>query len=1228
MRRLGGFPGFHTLRLRRRQSGFPEGALCLLALVVCGCAGILSGPRVDTSGQDGQAWQALFEGYHEKAAAHLQGALAEPRGPSALALFGAGSLAYERGDSEAALAHYIDLLAAAVDGSAGDRLLASGAAARLPRLLMESPSPRAAENRLLSLPRERLPWRVQYLLATLAQDIAGRRADAVLAEEQARRSGCAFDLRLTDEAGRLPYLDLASEVVRVLPSPRTLQRVGCRFSTPALEAQPGVRVLRARIDVRGPHWIVLDSGGPALLRVDGGAWHHHADSPEATGARWSALRVELGRGSHEIELRMGSHGGALNLGLLLAPATGPDPTWKWQGGRPLDNAVFGLAFTMAAYLAGEVDDELAGAAELSSMASFSLGHVLAARVAEVDVTRPHEMNRDRARGLYLKATARDVRLARAWADVSRIELDDDRPREACEHAEKARSAAPRWWPASLQLFETLRARGLEIEADSALGKALALVQQGGGGCLAIERALRRARELAQSAEVKRLTELLLACDARSDLAVNVLRDRGDKPAALTALQRTLPTSEEPLQVRSDMAALRMEQGDAAGAAAALRPLIDWSPLDAQLRVRLADALLAMGATEEATTVLTEAMHRLPVHTSIRDAARATGLSLPLDEFRIDGGQVIRDFLASGHRYDAPGVVVLDRLVDRVFRNGARASLTHTITLVLSKEGIERAGEIAIPAGAEILTVRTRKADGTIREAQEIAGKPSISASDLSVGDFVEWETLELRQPSEVYAPGFLGDRFYFQSAEAPLDRSEYLLVVPFDLPVDLDRRAGAPEPVLISGPAGTRVLRMAGRQFPQIFPERSSVVAEDWVPSVRASSGAGLVAWSRFWADRMHTVTRASPELRDVARQIVAEAKRTSQDPAEAIVAWVNQHIEPEATLFEPATVTLARGQGNRAALVMALARVLSVRAELMLVRSLGRAPAAAPLCAQELDDFSESVVRLVRADGGVRFFNPRLRRAPFGYLSPELAGAPGFVLGDDGLLLARSAIRDGRHVTMKMQLDKEGAAAVSVNEELTGWPAVEWNELLQRVGRDRTKLRQEFEQRWLSLHFPGAELGELTTQESQNGGRQIHYTMTSPRMATREGDVLWMSPSFFHSQPGRRYFTEAQRRTPLQLGYEPPLVLEADVLLPVGARVLDLGSSGAVDLAGIRFSEERMVQVDGQGPGSASAHLYLRRRWELPLARIAPERYQEIAKKLRQVDALERSALRIEVRR
>jgi hypothetical protein len=1205
-------------------------ACLFFACFASGCAGILAGGRrLDPTTETGRAWQALVDGNTDQAMAmfgRVLGAGAQ-REPRTLALFGAGSLAYERGDDEAAVAHTLDLIgAAAASGDARDGLLVAAAAARLPQLLAELPNRHAAEEKVLALSTDRLPWRAQYLLASLAVEISRLRADVDLLERQARRLGCLSELRLAGVAGRLPYLDLSSTEVRSAKPGRALARSGCRFTTPSTDPLPGVRVLDSTIDVRaGTYQIVLDYAGPALLRVDGGPWHHHGDSPEGFGSRWSALSLALGAGRHQVELRLGSYGGPIDVGLLLAPASSrmrDDPESR-PDRSVLEEAVFDLAAALSAHMAGDVDQELVHTAALAKHPRFALGLSAAARMSATDPTRPEEMNRDRARGLYSRAVAADPHMARAWLDLARLELDNERPREATEAAQQARNAAAGWWPATLQLADALRARGLERDADAALAAALA---QGQGACAVLESGLRRAEERAMFGEQKRLASLLLACDAQSEAPVLWYRQRGDAAAAEAALRRALPTSAEPAWVRSELAALLLARGDGAGVVSELQALVDWSPRDAHLRLRLADALLAAGG-RAAHAVLAETLRRFPGSGAVRQAARIAGLPLPLDEFRLDGGQVIRDFLASGHRTQASAVVVLDRTVERIFPDGGRASLTHTITQALSKGGIEWAGEVSVPSGAEVLALRTRKADGTIREAQEIAGKPTVSAPDVAVGDFVEWEILEFKPPAEAFAPGFLGERFYFQSFEAPLDRSEYLLVVPSEMRVDQDRRAGAPEPTVGPGPDGTRILRFVARQMVQLFPERSSFATEDWVPSVRVSSGVDLARWSRFLADRLYRVSRVSPDLRRVAAQIGAEAGGKPTTIPQAIVRWVNQHIEPEASLFEPATVSFGRGQGNRAAVVLALAHGLGLRAELMLVRPLTRAPAVTPVASQELDDFSEALVRLPGPDGAARFFDPRTRRAPFGYLPPGLAGAPGFTVGDDALAIARSAVPDGRHVVVNMRLAADGSATASVTEDLSGWPALEWSEVAERVGQDRIKLRQEFEQRWLSQQFPGAVLDQLSLSEGPAGERLVRYTLTSPRMATRTGNILGLRPGFFLSQPGRRYFTESQRRTPLQLGYDVPLLLEAEIELPAGARAIDVGGSGSVTAGQARFSEERQVQVEAGAVDTPGAvRLLLRRRWQLPLARVLPADYDEMASNLRQVDPLEQGEIRVEV--
>src|SRR5262249_51186514 len=135
---------------------------------------------------------------------------------------------------------------------------------------------------------------------------------------------------------------------------------------------------------------------------------------------------------------------------------------------------------------------------------------------------------------------------------------------------------------------------------------------------------------------------------------------------------------------------------------------------------------------------------------VRRAARALGLALPLDAYRLDGVQVIRAFEASGRRYAAPAIVVLDRTVSRVMPDGAQLTLTHEIVRVQSKDAIDRWAEVEVPPGAEVLTLRTHKPDGTTREPEEIAGKETVSAANVAIGDYVEWETLETRSASPAF----------------------------------------------------------------------------------------------------------------------------------------------------------------------------------------------------------------------------------------------------------------------------------------------------------------------------------------------------------------------------------------------------------------------------------------------------------------------------------------------
>jgi hypothetical protein len=355
-----------------------------------------------------------------------------------------------------------------------------------------------------------------------------------------------------------------------------------------------------------------------------------------------------------------------------------------------------------------------------------------------------------------------------------------------------------------------------------------------------------------------------------------------------------------------------------------------------------------------------------------------------------------------------------------------------------------------------------------------------------------------------------------------------------------------------------------------------------------------------------------------LAKQVGDDRRRLP----EAIVAWVREHIEPENDFGAAATATLARHRGNRAWLMLALARSLGVDADGVLARSLLKADADAPATATEQDDFRELLVRFPSLAGD-RFVDPQIRRAPFDYLLPGFDGAPAVVVGTQKRVTAVSGVKDSRSVTLRAHLEADGGAKVAVTEQLSGWPSVEWTELLDRAGKDRSKLRQDFEQNWLGHQFPGAQLDKLSVEPGEGGaGTRVSYTFRSARMAGRQEGVLHLRPVFFQAQPGRRFGTEPQRKTTLMLGYDIPLDLDAEIALPSGAKVVDVGQGGDVTAGGARFFEKRRVTDAGNGLSTVSLH----RQSRLPIMRVLPGDYQDVAARLRAVDPVEQGEIRIAV--
>ena len=1281
-----------------------HGAAMLVLTVVgaaVGCAGSLGArhPSSQLAPPVAEAWRALAAGRSAAAVDGFRARLAvDAHDP--LALFGDASVAFERADNRRAAASYLALLQrAASRPDAFTPLLAAMAAGRLSVLLDEfggSARDRTVlEDALLAVPLAALPWEAHYELAMVADRIARRRADPQLLARVAGRAGCLRTFTVARPAGVLPHLDLdavASPGLGSGPaaSDRKVETQGCSASLPSAGGRSGAQRVFAEIDIpaAGTYDVVLDFAGEARLLFGSRKALRHGDG-NAYGPRVSSTRVSLAAGRHRLELRLAAFGGRSTVTVMVArtgaAATqeGPHPSPSLAAAPPDDPAsarrepeASEPALVMArAYVASRLGDApraWSAAADLERARRFSIGLAVAALVARDDPSRPANLGRDRGRGLLREAVAIDPALARARHGLATIALEDDRPREALDEALVASRSATGWWMTDLTVHAAYRLRGLAWDADRALDRALA---NGPAACAVLQTALGRAEERRDVTGEQRLAERLpAACGRDSDDAIDRLRRRGQLEAAEAALRRLRALSPERDDLRMDLAAIALARGRASDAAALITPLVAADSRDGDRLLRLADALLAAGPSQRTTAqrLLARVLNAHPDVAELVRAARVLGVPLPLDPFRLDGRQVIRAFESSGRRYAAPAVVVLDRTVTRIFPSGAEMTLTHEIVRVQSKDALQKWGEIAVSERADILTLRTHKADGSTREPEEFAGKDTISAADLAIGDYVEKETIEVRPPRDAFvvpardfAGGFLGDRFYFQSFDAPLDRSEYLLVSSREAAerMHVDARAGAPAAVRSApapaaaagddGGAPLVVTTFAAERVPQLFAERASVPAIEHVPSVRLTIAVDWASWARFVREQFYGSTRAAPVLARAAADIRALAR--SDDPvakASALVAWVGQNVQAEDELRTSASFSVARGRGNRLAVLLALARELGLDAQPVLARSRLTADGDAPTPFEESDDFADPLVRFQLPGVAARenesiapfptivYVDPRLKHAPLGYLPPGLDGARVVVLGSGLFELARGRSTDHRAVDMTVRLDAQGGGVAFATETVRGWPALEWAEIVDRFGSDRSKLRQDFEQRWLGVHFPGAVLKDLEIEIPGADGRagtpysaaevRLRYSFSSTRLALKRERELRFVPTFFRSQPGRRYATEPRRGTTLMTGFEVPLALRARVELPEGARLIESQRGGAAPAlprggevarrGGYRFLEERRLE----SPTGAAPVLLLRRETRLPIMRVPLQDYPAVADELRRVDAMEQEEVRV----
>jgi tetratricopeptide (TPR) repeat protein len=1047
--------------------------------------------------------------------------------------------------------------------------------------------------------------------------------------------GCPRSWSVTGPLGQLANLD--DPVGPAAPS-RLHVTSGCRLILRSGLERGGLGgVFELATEVTGPPGeavLSIESDAPWKLVVDGTPAYAH-DPLDRRPAGVVMLRLHWPRsGTARLGLRVAAASGAATIAVSLfgqqgrefqfqAPGTSLArgvPVWVGASAIPCAADPARLAaragwpawyLPLADYLSAEQaaacgdNDRAYDRIASSTRAAPAFAAPLLLGVVSVvdDEAYPEQISVEQARRALTALLARDPALGRAAYNGAILALRADETDRALRLFQDALKRWPRDGQLWAGLARVFRQRGWSADEENALTRALQLAP---GDCSLIEDLIAVKQLRRDAGEVARLVRRARECDAGSEALARRLREAGQPEAAAAEYLRLAETDPGRPWLRREAASALAIAGRAPEAIRELERMVEERIASPEDLVRIADLKVASGDRPGAIAGLRRAFERAPWLRSIRGALERLEGRSPLQAFRVDGKAAIAAHLRRARRFDAPAVLVQDRMVARIFEGGGKLMLIHNIIQVLSKEGIERWGELRIPEGAEVLTLRSVKADGSTREPEEIGGKRTVSLPDLEVGDFVEIEYVDSERPL-ASQPGTRMQTFHFASFDVPIVLSEYLVVAPRSLELTIDRRGNAPrEQRSLRG--NLSELRFTARDQGRVVREPRSVAFAEYLPSVQVAAGA---SWERVRdaiAERVLPLFRSAWPVREMVRRLVWPGAGASRSGAERLYREVLTKIAAEGPFLASAARSVAQRSGSRYSALIAVLREAGIAAELWLVR-----PRTADQTQARIPSPARFVAPLVYCplpDGPV-FLDPRDPAVPFGSVPIELRGAPALRLARgrppiDWVPLRLEGSQERRAVQAKVKLEADGTARVEVVEDLSGSTAI----MLRATSRkaDPEQLRKLFEGSVLNYYFPGAVLDQLAIDPDRDRGRSLRlsYSFRTGNLARIEQGALQVKVGLFAPQLSRFYLGLARRERALQVAHHVPTEVELLIAPPPGFRPAPLARVQVQGEFG-RFRREATASFGGR--------LRIATSLEVEFRRIAPADLERFARFARSVD-------------
>ena len=735
--------------------------------------------------------------------------------------------------------------------------------------------------------------------------------------------------------------------------------------------------------------------------------------------------------------------------------------------------------------------------------------------------------------------------------------------------------------------------------------------------------LSRRNQVEGPALLTRLLESHASC-ARLAEAVKFYDAAAQQNKAQRVEQEMASCAPESLQY----ARLLAESGRHNAAAAHLQQLVTINPLHRAARRLLVEQLLLdnqIGAAKLQARQLREiaanARDYVPVakETGVAQdsrSERAEGFANGAEfyvPYRRDGIELVRE---SAQRSFSGGeaVILLSDKVVRIRRDRPVSVYVHRITRPLNKEGISRYGEVTLPRGADLLELRTIKANGEIIEPELAQQKPTISMPALEPGDAIEEEYVlhypELDQMPESIGAHTLG------SFAAPILHARMVLLSPADAMLTVREQAAPPLPLV--GENNGVVVRIWERD------NIAQTLAEPYLPFVNLLPTVIVAPPEKTSArlrDQLIDASRAGIHVNEAAAELHLSQAGGDVEKAKRLYRFVTSKIDSTGPDWaaSPAEDTLANGQGSRTMALLALAQAVGLKAELLLARKIEQN------CGKELSCYTEPLVRFWLPSGESVDVDAESDDLPFGAIPPSLDARDAHLIPllqeeeKKPLIVALNSPLSGEKSLAEADLSfTDGDLVASIHVQLGSVRAQEVRNMLRSAG-DRE--RQAFFEQLAMRIFPGAASvsGVAAHENDPEQPLKLSVRCTVPQFINRQSgaaEINQLAPALGLTT---LYAKTPTRKFPLLIE---SLFFESTVFhlhLPDGMEVLSLPAD-FTDRT--EFGEYTLWFV--RMPRQVDIH----RDFRIPVQVIAPDRYSAFVNFALRIDEAERQRISLQTRK